>query len=224
MRKFGIVALAMVVLSGCVSVEHRPLAAGDLETMRGESITATRYAKPDFGAMTAGKASFGLIGGMAMVSAGNKIVEENGIEDPAIAISDGLMELLVAQAGMRPAESEGKVAEIDKIPALVSTYPGSRYLLDVKTFNWMFTYYPSDWSHYRVLYNARLRVIDASSRKVVAETMCSATQGDDANPPTRDQLLENDAALLKTYLKQASESCIAVLSKEVLQLSAGTAP
>ena len=60
----------------------------------------------------------------------------------------------------------------------------------------MFNYYPSDWSHYKVTYTARLRLIESASEKVVAETLCTTVQGDDENPPTQEQLLENKASLL----------------------------
>ena len=110
------------------------------------------------------------------------------------------------------------VAKSDEIGALLSDYSGSEYLLDVKTFNWMFGYYPDDWSHYRVIYNARMRLIDVTTKKVIAETMCNSTQGDDKNPPTKDDLLNNGAQLLKEYLEKASTACVDVLATQVLML------
>ncbi|RCV88556.1 hypothetical protein [Billgrantia montanilacus] len=55
------------------------------------SITMSSREKPNFLAMTAGKAMVGgLVGAAAMMIAGNNIVEENEIEDPAGHISSGL--------------------------------------------------------------------------------------------------------------------------------------
>ena len=82
----------------------------------------------------------------------------------------------------------------------------------------MFNYYPTDWSHYRVSYSGRLRLIDATTRTVVAESACNSVQGDDKNPPTKEQLLENKAALLKTHLANAGQACVDVLARDVLKL------
>jgi hypothetical protein len=111
-----------------------------------------------------------------------------------------------------------KVASDDKVDVLIKEYPGVDFLIDTQTLNWMFVYYPSDWTHYRVLYNARLRVIDTKSGKIIGESACKAMQGDEKNPPTYDQLLANQAELLKKYLAKAGEECTSVLAKDVLLL------
>lgn len=52
----------------------------------------------------------------------------------------------------------------------------------------------------------------------MAESACTGVQGDDKNPPTKDQLLENGAGLLKGYLAKAGEACTEVLARDVLKL------
>ncbi|MEW4366636.1 hypothetical protein ABVT42_14285 [Aliikangiella sp. GXAS 306] len=61
-------------------------------------------------------------------------------------------------------------------------------------------------------------MISTASQKMILETMCSSVQGDDENPPTKDELLTNHAALLKSYLLKASNECIDVLSQQVFML------
>jgi len=173
---------------------------------------------PDFAAFTAGKAAFGMLGAAAMITEGNNIIQENGIDDPARKISRDLAEQLVATRAMQLKPRSLVEASSDEIGTLVSLYPDADYLLDIKTFGWMFSYYPTDWAHYKVTYSARLRLIETSSKRVVAETLCSGAQGDDQNPPTKDQLLENQAALLRTYFDRAADSCVQLLSRDVLQL------
>jgi len=213
---------AALALSACVSVKHRPLDAAASAQLQGKTVTTTRYETADFAAMTAGKAAFGMIGGAAMVVAGNNIVEENGIADPAIAIGDELVRRLTTNRGMVRVES-ATVADGDKPAELLAAYPQGDYLLDVKTIGWMFLYYPTDWAHYRLIYSARLRVINRSTGQVVAETLCQANPNDDANPPTREELLADRAALLKEKNAQAAQQCSDVLANEILGL-AGAVP
>ncbi|WP_146121013.1 hypothetical protein [Achromobacter sp. MYb9] len=68
---------------------------------------------------------------------------------------------------------------------------------------WRFNYYLTDWAHYRVSYTARFRPIAAVTKTVAAKSDCAAGQGEDTNPPTKYQLLENGAGLLKEYLAKA---------------------
>jgi hypothetical protein len=218
MNRSFLLGCAVLLLAGCVSVQHTPLTAESSEALRGKSVVVTRYEMPGFNAMTAGKAAFGMIGAAAMISAGNKIVAENEIPDPAVAIADRLAQRLQADRGMVVRDNGGKVTDNDKLPTLQSTYPGADYLLDVRTLSWGFFYYPANWDNYRVVSSYRLRLIDAATGKAVAETACSATEGDDANPPTRDQLLADDAALLKSYLEASTARCVDLMSKEILAL------
>jgi hypothetical protein len=218
MVRIAILSLsALIWLAGCTTVSHTPLSRDASSQLQGRSVSVTRYPMPDFAAFTAGKAAFALVGAAAMVVEGNSIVKDNEIPDPAIEIGRVLAERLGSSRSMRWVEPT-RVSTSDDIPTLVSASPGADYLVDVKTFNWLFNYYPSDWSHYRVTYNARVRLIDTARKAVVAETLCRAVQGDDANPPSKEQLLDKRAQLLKEYLAQAAAGCGEVLTRDLLQL------
>ena len=78
------------------------------------------------------------------------------------------------------------VAAKDDVATVVAASQGGDFVLDVKTLTWMFNYYPTDWAHYRVSYPVRLRLIDAATRTVAAESACAGVQGEDKNPPTKD--------------------------------------
>lgn len=207
-----------LLVAGCATVKHTPLSPERSAQLAGKSFASTQHPAPSFTAFTAGKAAFALLGAAAMVAEGNEIVKTNNIEDPALAISRGLVDRLAISRSGRSLQLAKGPASSDEVAALVAAHPGADYLVDVKTFNWMFNYYPNDWSHYRVSYSARARLIDTSTRQVVAETVCQSVQGDDKNPPTKDQLLEKEATLLKTYLQKAAAGCVEVLSKEMLSL------
>ncbi len=215
--RIAIGLIAVVVLSACTTVNHIPLTKETSTQLQGKRVMRTQYPTADFSAFTAGKAAFAIVGAAAMIAEGNSIVKENGIQDPAVVISQALAERLSTARSVVIMPITG-VAKDDDISTLLATYTGADYLLDVKTFNWMFNYYPSNWAHYRVTYSARLRLIDTNAKRVVAETMCQTVQGDDAKPPTKDQLLENKASLLKEYLGKGASACVDVLAKDVLLL------
>ena len=219
-KKFGFLTFLLnaVLVTGCVSVKHTPLTIAGSEALQNASVTKTHYPTPDFTAMTAGKASFALVGAAAMISAGNKIVKENNIPDPAVTIGEGLLKRMVESRHVAVVPAKQNLVQKDDVKTLVANNKHADYLLDIKTINWMFSYYPTDWTHYRVIYNARLRLIDTKAGKVIAETMCQTVQGDDKNPPTHDQLLDNNASLLKDYLTKGAIQCVDVLAKDVLRL------
>jgi hypothetical protein len=116
------------------------------------------------------------------------------------------------------AAAAGKVMEDDKVESLAASHAGVDYVVDVKTFTWMINYYPSNWNGYRVTYSARVRLIDTATRRVVAETACQTVQGDDAKPPTKDDLLAANASLLKSYLDKGAAACVDVVAKDLFQI------
>ena len=57
--------------------------------------------------------------------------------------------------------------------------------------------FPTDWNNYRVIYSAKLRVVDTRSQTAVAEGFCSSIPEQDENSPTYDELMADRAARLK---------------------------
>lgn len=218
-RAAGFAAIAL--LTGCVTVSHKPMTKETSSQLQSKKVVATTYAKPDFAAMTPGKAAFGLIGAAAMIAEGNSIVTANSIPDPALSISEQLLRIAKDKRAITVEQppKAGLVAASDEVPALLAAYTGTDYILDVKTLNWQFSYYPTNWVGYRVVYSARVRVIETAGKTVAAETLCTAIEGDDAKPPSYDDLLANQAALLKSYLDKAATRCAEKVATELLQLS-----
>jgi hypothetical protein len=208
---------ALLFLSACTTVNHTPLTTEASQQLTGKSFVRTNYEKPDFAATTPSKMAFALVGAFAAISEGNQIIKDNEVPDPAIAISEGLIARLKDARSVSLVPSQ-KIASDNNVATLIKEYPGADFLIDTQTLGWMFIYYPSDWTHYRIIYNARLRVIDTKNGKVIGESMCKLMQGDDKNPPTYDQLLADKAELLKTYLSKAAKECVPVLAKDILLL------
>ena len=215
MKKMVLLAGAFA-LGGCVSVRPVQAPVDAVDALKGQPLTTVTYVKPDFAAMTYGRAAIGgLIGGAVMVSEGNAVVKDNEIPDPALRIEPKLSALvserLAASGVTRIAD---RAAKLDDEDSLSRDAGHKGVILDIESINWMFVYFPFDWSHYRVMYTARARLIDANTGKRIAQAPCQY-KSDDKTPPTYDEMLDNKAALLKTMLATAADSCAETMSKSL---------
>lgn len=216
MKKLVCVAALAATLSACVSAPIKTVSSSN--ELRDKTIILTEYAKPNFAAMTAGKAMFGLLGGAAMIKTGNDLVEKDGIQDPSLAVAEKLAQDLQSARSERLLSNNHVVAVDDKVSTLLKDYPGADLIIDVKTINWMYSYYPAQWSKYHVFYSARLRVLDGRTGDLVAQAICKAGPTDKSNPPTKDQLLANDGEMLKDMLRKAGDSCVELYEKQILNV------
>ncbi len=166
--------------------------------------------------MTADKAMFGAIGGAAMISKGNKIIRENNVPDPAATIGATLVNDLATKYSLvikQPTiqTSSTKTAEI------ASDYRNADLVLDIQTRNWGFVYLPMDWDNYRILYSAKLKLIDT---KKVAELASGSASYDskksNSHHPSYEQLIDNEAAGLKQELLKAQSHCITDFRQRIL--------
>ena len=208
-----VVGLTMV---GCVSVNHIPMTPEIANGIKYKEVVTGKREKPDFAAITAGKAMFAMIGAVAMISAGNEIVVNNNVEDPAIYIVEKLSADLSAKYGTKVSTKSVTITD-DDVQAASKNNPGVDVILDIRTINWSFAYFPTTWDKYRVMYSARLRLIDVKDEKVIAEGFCSRVPDQTPSSPTYEELLANNAERLKRELKEAADFCIGDFKTKVLQ-------
>jgi hypothetical protein len=216
MKKFFCAAAIAVVLSGCVSATSKSLASGS--TLQGQHVVTSQYAKPDFAAMTPGKAAFGVFGAMSMISAGNDLVKSENIQDPAIEISEHLANDMAVKRSATVLPTPHQIATDDNPSSMVKVYPGADIILDVKTVNWMYSYYPTKWNKYHVTYTARVRLIDGKTGALVAQHLCKVDPTDPNDPPTNDALRADHAALLKQFLHKAADTCVSDVEQQALRV------
>src|SRR5712664_2500272 len=74
-------------LSACSTVELVPLPPEVSTGLAGKKIVLTKYPTPNFVPITAGAMAFAVVGIVAAMAEGHEIVESNGLEDPALMIS-----------------------------------------------------------------------------------------------------------------------------------------
>jgi len=207
--------LSITALAGCVSTKTIKIDQTHSDAMHGKTMAVTASDKPNFGVMTVGKVMFGLVGAVAMISEGNKIIKTYDVADPAEYIGESIAAKIsdihsVSIEDSVIAESDGGV------DALAEKYLAKDFILDVRTINWSFGYFPTDWNSYRVMYSVKLRLIDTSTREVVAESFCARIPVQTPESPSYDQLLENGAERLKSDLRVEAEYCINEFQNKIL--------
>ncbi len=206
----------IIFLSGCVSTKNLQISQQDLKLLNPNNIALTSREKPDFSAMTAGKVMFALVSVATMGTAGNDIVEENEIEDPANYIRTSLANALKEKYGFKI--SEPKKVTSSKSSKIVKAFPESDLILDVETINWSFVYFPTDWDNYRVIYSVKLRLIETKTKNIVAEGFCSRVPEEDDTAPSYDELLANKAERLKQELTIAADKCIGEFKTNIFSI------
>lgn len=207
--------LSMTVMAGCVSTKNIRIDQTHSDAMRGKTMAVTASDKPNFGIMTVGKVMFGMVGAVAMIIEGNKIIKTYDIPDPAEYIGESIA-AKISEIHSVSIEHSVVAESDDAVDALAEKYSAKDLVLDVRTINWSFGYFPTDWDSYRVIYSAKLRLIDTNTRDVVAESFCARIPVQTPESPSYDQLLENSAERLKKELKVAADYCISEFQNRVL--------
>lgn len=218
-KKLALFSLVLF-MAGCAGTKTVPLSPDAAPLMQGRSISgAFADEKPGFAAMTADKAMFGALGAVAMISAGNKIIQENSVEDPAARIYESLAPVLAEQYSLQLIDDNSIRTSSVKLDDLAANVNDARLLLDVRTIGWNMVYFPTVWNKYKIGYSAKMRLIDTSTREVLAESVCSKTSTEESdNAPTYDELLADKAALLKAQIVTAADQCIDEFKATTLML------
>jgi hypothetical protein len=207
-------AVLVLLASGCAT-QTQALDHAALKAARGSrpglSIGAVRSEPTSLYVRTAGRAMTGVLGMVLMASEGQTIVKEHKIPEPSDAITIRLWQMLsqthgltartptlVGQSGMRPLWSTDLV-------------------LRVATTRWELFYFPLDWTHYRLAYEATFELFDSRDQRVLASGACQAPYPEEsAGAPTFNRLMARDAAVLKRTIEKAAEFCTKQFAREVL--------
>jgi hypothetical protein len=218
--KIGISALIVIaLLAGCVSTRNVSVSDARTREWRGKTVALTTRPRADFVAMTAGKAMFALVGAVAMIEAGNSLVEKNGIEDPAPILGQNLLSDAETHYGVVAAVPALVAIDTTDVMKMANAAQGADLLLDVQSMGGQFRYFPTDWSHYAVDSGFKVRLIDVRTGSLIAEGFCHQTTQKDPSPPTKDELLADGAARLKTILTTQRGVCLQQLKKDVLAIT-----
>jgi hypothetical protein len=216
--KYGLF-LGLIVLAGCVSTRNATVSNERTKDWPFKTIAVTTRPRPDFVAMTAGKATFALVGAVAMIEAGNTIVKDNEVDDPAPVLAQSLLKAAETYYGVTPATNASVPIDTTDVPKLAHAAGGADLLLDVQSMGNQFRYFPTDWSHYAVDSAFKVRLIDVRAGSLLAEGFCRQTTQKDPSPPTKGELLADRAARLKSILATQRDACLQELKKDVLGIT-----
>lgn len=188
---------ATAALAGCASTPR----LGDVPAAQlGDRTIAVRTGStPSFYADTSGRRFFGMIGVVAMMVEGNRLVEDYGLEDPAVALSRDLAASLTDAHRLRPATTDR-----------------ADLILDVKTINWDFRPVRRDPGNLYVVYAARMTLTDARTGRVLAEGKCRSRRDGTEDVASLDTLLADDARQLRAELHDAQRQCAQYFRSDAL--------
>lgn len=214
MKHSFIFVLLSTVVAGCATVT--PLSEQSSKQLNNKSLAHSQYPKGLFSATTFEIAARGAFAGADAISAGNAIVQKYEIEDPASSVANTLGEGLQSKFGTSLSPATG-VSVSNDLHQLTKQYEHSDLLLDVQTTQWGFGFFPMNWSHYRIMYGVRARLIDVKTMAILAEGTCTRSPETDEGAPTYAELLRDNAARLRQELQGAAQYCAEKLRADIFK-------
>lgn len=213
-RTLLIVAVGVVMVS-CASTV--PLTPDVAKTLTNREVTVARRDQPSFWPMSREKLALGFLHHSFLIVAGDELVAQNKIDDPAKYIGQQLSQDLAAQYGTTVASNPVKLAD-DDVEAIAKNHPTADLVLEVRTTLWGFMYYTADTDRHRVNYAAQLRLIDVKGGRIIAEGSCSHRTEEAPSAPTYDELVANSAERLKEELRGLADLCVGEFKTKVFQM------
>jgi hypothetical protein len=220
--KRTLLACALLFTSLSVSAKDQLIAIStdDASALQGKTLALTVHERPTFVAMSPSKASFGLIGAFAMFSAGNKLVNDNHIVDPAEIVRTNLADALRDVDGMKLAATDTTATKAQRAGDIAKTHPEADYVLDVRSAGWNYAYFPTHWGLYWVGYSVQVQLVDVKSGRQVSNAACNASTHENPNPPTGEHLIGDGAKLLKDVTAGLGWMCVQLLAKDEFHMPA----
>ena len=215
-------ASSLLLIGFAIGCSNTPIDSTMINASNPQKITITSREKPDFEAWSRTYDQIPFIGIVAMYREGNKIVKENGIDNPAKYIGQEIAELLSNKYGIKSIATSEKEMISWEAEDIIRHYPNGGLIVDVQTINWGIKYiykgnYHEGGYKYRVFYAATLRILDSQSKSKIAEGYCKIFPKEDNHLFARDQLIENSASVLQSELKFAADHCLSQFSENVIK-------
>lgn len=232
--RFVLSVLALATVAGCATNQGVAPNRAELARLKEDpstSIHALSHQPSPFVLMSAAKvgtgALFGLIGGAvaanSMQKAGEELIAEYGVADPALTLRDRIAQAMHDAYGVKATihpPPDRAAAATDSLPELKQRF-NSGIVLDTRTLGWQLVYYPADWGHHFVVYAGRARLLRLDDGKVLWDGRCVQRLPDPKESRRGvDDYRANGGELLRAKIGEAAEGCATAL---IAQLN-GTAP
>lgn len=208
-RNSVFVVLLGVLVSGCVSTATKPISSADVPKLSGATLAVTKRKQPTFLALSVGKSMLGLTGIAAASASGNKLVAEKGIPDPSQQVAEATGKAYSAAYGLNQVTGV-QLVQTGELLDLAKASNGAAYILDITTTGWGYDRKGVSLTQLIVGYGVKLRLLNAQKGTEVSSDFCQYTTDQQGGSSySQDELLENDAAVLKRVLSEATQFCIA---------------
>jgi len=153
------------------------------------------------------------VGTREWATAGNKMVIDYSVEDPAIRIKDHVLSSLEADPGLKidhTVYNNPYDIKISKLNGKFGYGFAIGFRSEIKLFPFPGTIYgidPDYWSHYQLSFGAFSWLIDLDNSKIVWRAKCGVTWKDRKTSPSLEELEANNGALLKVKFNEAADAC-----------------
>lgn len=203
------------LLSACAPAPIR-VTDDSIKALQGAQIKVVHFEPADFAIFTTTNATFGPLGAVAAIKAGNAMVREDGIDDPSAYIGHALAERLGQTYHFSAITdvSQPQSVKADD-PAYAKALADDGLVIDVRSYMWSFIYFPTHWTKYKALYSARARIIDVKSGTVIGQQTCQVKDGDADSAPGYDALTANKGQVLKEQIRKAADTCIMQIAAKI---------
>lgn len=209
MLKIVLTAALAVSLSGCgLLLETKPLTADTGAELKGKKVVVTEPYNVGLSAMTLTDVYLGIF---SPDPSGSELQERYGIEDPINSLRDRVLSSWKKDLKLQVSGSKQLSKYMVSAEELTDGVQNADFVLDVSSANMIFTYKIGSFSEYNVKYKAKLQLVDANNKTVVAQKLCDVVSGDDKSY-TYDDYLDQNAKLLKEALTEVANKCAFELS------------
>lgn len=141
--------------------------------------------------------------------AGDDVLERYGVPDPALRLREGFL----AGLGQSHAAEIRLAPDVqrDDDPRSLQKAFGDGFVLDFRTRIWRIMFSPGK-KHHKIEYWGRARLVRLGDPKVLWDETCKFMGDAPKDQGTEEDMLANDAALLKATLILAADHCVTDLS------------
>lgn len=194
--------LASACASGRVALDATSRGRlAETEAVRAVVRPASFSVRTPGGALAGGGGALGALVSEAVAGRRGEMTRtRHSLADPALRVAETLGETLRSDLGVAR-------VEIAREPVAEDAPLGTGLVLELRTQRWLLLYFPTDWSHYRVSYQADARLVDAASATVLWASSCEVLGSDLSPSPTLGELEANDGALLGTKFDEVADAC-----------------
>ena len=221
MKYFALAAVASLGLAACAtSGKVIPLEDASILSNNALALSSVQEEKaPNFIPTVPERAGFGALGAIGDLAVGSTFVSKHGLSNPADEIEGIVRSELAAQFGQNNEADPYVRVKGDKAKDFYDQ-PNS-LIVNAATTSWGYIYFPFNWNRYRVQYVGVVDLIDGSTAERLASSQCVLESHDSPEgAPTKNEMLDNEAVVLKSILSDLAKQCADKFLVEALSLEA----